>query len=91
MRLLPGSRVRRRPAQAQQLDVLITNARIVDGAPSPSWIGEIGIRAGRIAAPVGGQQEDAELDCGRGDRENRIKEQFSLFADRVSASGRALQ
>jgi hypothetical protein len=23
--------------------------------------------------------------CGRGDMENRIKEQFSLFADRVSA------
>jgi Transposase DDE domain group 1 len=26
-----------------------------------------------------------ELYCGRGDTENRIKEQFSLFADRVSA------
>jgi hypothetical protein len=26
-----------------------------------------------------------ELYCGRGDMENRIKEQFSLFADRVSA------
>jgi Transposase DDE domain group 1 len=26
-----------------------------------------------------------ELYCARGDRENRIKEQFSLFADRVSA------
>ena len=25
-----------------------------------------------------------ELYCARGDRENRIKEQFSLFADRVS-------
>jgi Transposase DDE domain group 1 len=27
-----------------------------------------------------------ELYCGRGDMENRIKEQFSLFADRVSAA-----
>ena len=27
---------------------------------------------------------DEELYCGRGDMENRIKEQFSLFADRVS-------
>ena len=26
-----------------------------------------------------------ELYCARGDMENRIKEQFSLFADRVSA------
>ena len=26
-----------------------------------------------------------DLDCARGDRENRIQEQFSLFADRVSS------
>jgi hypothetical protein len=29
--------------------------------------------------------EHIELYCARGDMENRIKEQFSLFADRVSA------
>ena len=31
-----------------------------------------------------------ELYCARGDMENRIKEQFSLFADRVSSSPRAV-
>ena len=32
-----------------------------------------------------GQALYEELYCERGDMENRIKEQFSLFADRVSA------
>jgi len=34
---------------------------------------------------MGGRALYEELYCGRGDMENRIKEQFSLFADRVSA------
>jgi N-acyl-D-aspartate/D-glutamate deacylase len=35
---------------AQPFDVLIRNGRIVDGTGNPSWIGDVGIRQGRIAA-----------------------------------------
>jgi len=37
------------------------------------------------AEPFPAQRLYEELYCARGDMENRIKEQFSLFADRVSA------
>ena len=35
---------------AQTFDVLIRGGRIVDGTGNPSWVGDIGIRQGRIAA-----------------------------------------
>ena len=37
-------------AQAQDFDVLITNGRIVDGTGNPSWIGDVAIREGKVAA-----------------------------------------
>lgn len=38
------------PGFAQDFDVLIRNGRIVDGTGNPSYSGDVGIRAGRIAA-----------------------------------------
>ncbi len=38
---------------AQNFDVLIRNGRIVDGTGNPSWVGDIGIREGRIAGMGG--------------------------------------
>jgi N-acyl-D-amino-acid deacylase len=35
---------------AQTFDVLIRNGRIVDGTGNPSWVGDVGIRQGKIAA-----------------------------------------
>src|SRR5579863_2771807 len=37
-------------ASAQDFDTLIVNGRIVDGSGNPSFIGDVGIRAGRVAA-----------------------------------------
>ena len=37
-------------ARAQDFDVLIANGRIVDGTGNPSYIGDVGIRNGKIAA-----------------------------------------
>jgi N-acyl-D-amino-acid deacylase len=37
-------------ALAQDFDVLIVNGRIVDGTGNPSYVGDVGIRGGRIAA-----------------------------------------
>ena len=37
-------------ALAQDFDVLIINGRIVDGTGNPSFVGDVGIRGGRIAA-----------------------------------------
>jgi N-acyl-D-aspartate/D-glutamate deacylase len=50
MKLLPVRAFAAVLAQAQQFDVLITNARIVDGTGNPSWIGDIGLRDGHVAA-----------------------------------------
>src|SRR5689334_22571890 len=38
------------PAFGQPYDLLIRNARIIDGTGSPSYTGSIAVRAGRIAA-----------------------------------------
>src|SRR5205085_10354906 len=35
---------------AQDFDVIIRGARVVDGTGNPSWIGDIAIRDGKIAA-----------------------------------------
>jgi N-acyl-D-amino-acid deacylase len=35
---------------AQTFDVLIRDGRIVDGTGNPSWVGDVGIRQGKIAA-----------------------------------------
>src|SRR5262249_1713856 len=37
-------------ALAQDFDVLIRNGRIVDGTGNPSYVGDVGIKAGKIAA-----------------------------------------
>src|SRR5262245_10547511 len=37
-------------AQATPFDILITNGHIIDGTGSPWYAGDVGIRAGRIAA-----------------------------------------
>src|SRR5215813_8019946 len=37
-------------ALAQDFDVLIVNGRIVDGTGNPSYVGDVGIRGGKIAA-----------------------------------------
>lgn len=36
--------------RAQTFDVLIRNGRIADGTGNPSWVGDVGIRQGKIAA-----------------------------------------
>lgn len=38
------------PASAQDFDTLILHGRIVDGTGNPSYMGDVGIRGGRIAA-----------------------------------------
>lgn len=42
--------VTRTPAPRDTLDLLIRNGRIIDGTGSPWYAGDVGIRAGRIAA-----------------------------------------
>ena len=37
-------------SQAADFDILIRDGRIVDGAGNPYWIGDVGIRSGKIAA-----------------------------------------
>ncbi len=59
---------------------VVAKAEHIDGKENPRFV-VTNLPAERWAAQ--GLYED--LYCGRGDMENRIKEQFSLFADRVSA------
>ena len=59
---------------------VIAKAEHIDGKGNPRFI--ITSLASDEWKP---QQLYEELYCARGDMENRIKEQFSLFADRVSA------
>jgi hypothetical protein len=64
------NRARRVVAKAEHLDGKENPRFVVTSLPSQEWAAQI-------------LYED--LYCARGDMENRIKEQFSLFADRVSS------
>ena len=64
------SRERRVVAKAEHIDGKENPRFVVTSLKSEQWTG---------------QSLYEELYCARGDMENRIKEQFSLFADRVSA------
>src|SRR5450631_4205001 len=59
---------------------VIAKAEHIDGKENPRFVVTSLKSADGIA-----QALYEELYCARGDMENRIKEQFSLFADRVSA------
>jgi hypothetical protein len=59
---------------------VVAKAEHIDGKENPRFV-VTSLPAERWAA----QALYEELFCGRGDMENRIKEQFTLFADRVSA------
>ena len=59
---------------------VVAKAEHIDGKGNPRFI-ITSLKAGQWAA----QRLYEELYCARGDVENRIKEQFCLFADRVSA------
>jgi len=59
---------------------VVAKAEHIDGKENPRFVVS-SLRSERWAA----QSLYEELYCARGDMENRIKEQFSLFADRVSA------
>ena len=60
---------------------VVAKAEHIDGKSNPRF-GVTSLGAEQWAA----QQLYEELYCARGDMENRIKEQFVLFADRVSAA-----
>jgi hypothetical protein len=59
---------------------VVAKAEHIDGKENPRFI-ITSLNSEQWAA----QALYEDLYCGRGDMENRIKEQFSLFADRVSA------
>jgi hypothetical protein len=59
---------------------VVAKGEHIDGKENPRFV-VTSLPAERWAA----QALYEELYCGRGEMENRIKEQFSLFADRVSA------
>jgi hypothetical protein len=58
---------------------VVAKAEHIDGKENPRFVVT---SLGSEAWP--GKKLYEEMYCGRGDMENRIKEQFSLFADRVS-------
>jgi len=60
---------------------VVAKAEHIDGKSNPRFV-VTSLSADRWKA----QSLYEQLYCARGDMENRIKEQFSLFADRVSAS-----
>ncbi len=59
---------------------VVAKAEHIDGKQNPRFV--VTSLSGERWA---GQSLYEDLYCARGDMENRIKEQFSLFADRVSA------
>ena len=66
-----GSRLRRVVAKAEHMAGKSNPRLVVTSLGAEAW---------------GAQQLYEDLYCARGDMENRIKEQFVLFADRVSAA-----
>ena len=60
---------------------VVAKAEHIDGKSNPRFV-----VTSLAAEPWPGQRLYEELYCARGDMENRIKEQFVLFADRVSAA-----
>jgi hypothetical protein len=64
-------------AQARRV---VAKAEHIDGKENPRFV-----VTSLAAEPWPAQRLYEELYCARGDMENRIKEQFMLFADRVSA------
>ncbi len=70
---------------------VVAKAEHIDGKSNPRFIvTSLGSKAGPLqglgAETWAAQQLYEDLYCARGDIENRIKEQFVLFADRVSAA-----
>ena len=59
----------------------MAKAEHIDGKSNPRFV-----VTSLAAAAWGAQQLYEDLYCARGNMENRIKEQFMLFADRVSAA-----
>jgi DDE family transposase len=59
---------------------VVAKAEHIDGKENPRFV-VTSLTSDEFAA----QALYEELYCGRGDMENRVKEQYSLFADRVSA------
>ncbi len=59
---------------------VVAKAEHIDGKENPRFV-----VTSLSGEPWAAQALYEELYCARGDMENRIKEQFSLFADRVSA------
>lgn len=59
---------------------VVAKAEHIDGKENPRFV-VTSLSSEQLAA----QELYETLHCARGDMENRIKEQFSLFADRVSA------
>lgn len=59
---------------------VVAKAEHIDGKENPRFV-----VTSLTAEAWAGQALYEQLYCARGDMENRIKEQFSLFADRVSA------
>jgi hypothetical protein len=59
---------------------VVAKAEHIDGKENPRFI-----VTSMDSQQRPGQELYEDMYCGRGDMENRIKEQFSLFADRVSA------
>ena len=60
---------------------VVAKAEHIDGKENPRYV-----VTSLSAAAWPAQKLYEELYCARGDMENRIKEQFTLFADRVSAA-----
>ena len=58
----------------------MAKAEYIDGKSNPRFV------VTSLGSALGDQPLYEDLYCARGDMENRIKEQFMLFADRVSAA-----
>src|SRR5688500_9258962 len=65
--LFPAHWPHAQPAAAQPVDLLITNARIVDGSGGPSIAGGVAVRDGKIVAVgnVGGVEATRTIDAAK--------------------------